>query len=192
MLWFLWPMFYLAPFPRYSAIKETENHPTLSWAPNRGNPSNFIIKVIGLKVLTFIYFQWKPCDPTCSCFVTVHSCHRRWRQTTYHDDSWTLQWWIQDWVHHCFSVYIETETKWDFRAAFWSLDSISLTDHRVPGTSALSVLTTTTNPQGKAQCIDYHASVNQSISMNVLWCPTSRALGRQKYNANTRISRCHS
>ena len=28
--------------------------------------------------------------------------------------------------------------------------------------------------------------------MNLLWRPTSRALGRQKYNANTRISRCRS
>jgi len=30
-------------------------------------------------------------------------------------------------------------------------------------------------------------SINQSISMNLLWRPTSRALRRQKYNANTRI-----
>jgi len=28
-------------------------------------------------------------------------------------------------------------------------------------------------------------SINQSISMNLLWRPTSKALGRQKYSENT-------
>ena len=31
-------------------------------------------------------------------------------------------------------------------------------------------------------------SINQSISMNLLWCPTSKALGCQKYNENTTAS----
>ena len=38
----------------------------------------------------------------------------------------------------------------------------------------------------------FYRRINRSISMNLLWRPTSRALGRLKYNANTRISRCHS
>ena len=33
--------------------------------------------------------------------------------------------------------------------------------------------------------------INQSISMNLLWRPTSKALGRQKYNENTTASQCH-
>ena len=33
--------------------------------------------------------------------------------------------------------------------------------------------------------------VSQSISMNLLWRPTSKALGRQKYNENTTASQCH-
>ena len=35
-------------------------------------------------------------------------------------------------------------------------------------------------------------SINQSISMNLLRRPTSKALGRQKYNENTTASQCHS
>jgi len=35
-------------------------------------------------------------------------------------------------------------------------------------------------------CIDvFNLSINQSISMNLLWRPTSKALGRQKYSENT-------
>ena len=35
-------------------------------------------------------------------------------------------------------------------------------------------------------------SIKQSISMNLLWRPTSKALGRQKYNESTTASQCHS
>ena len=37
----------------------------------------------------------------------------------------------------------------------------------------------------------YMGAINQSISMNLLWRPTSKALGRQKYNENTTASQCH-
>ena len=40
-------------------------------------------------------------------------------------------------------------------------------------------------------CTIINQSINQSISMNLLWRPTFKALGHQKYNENTTASHCH-
>jgi len=43
---FLWPMLYLAPFPRFSAVKEIENHLTLICVPFEETCYNFVVKLI--------------------------------------------------------------------------------------------------------------------------------------------------
>jgi len=69
--------------------------PHLVWAPSwsrgplRISPSNFP----RWKVRLYATFMWKTRDPNFSGLVTVRSRHRQTdRQTTYHENSRTLQW----------------------------------------------------------------------------------------------------
>jgi len=80
---------YLAPFLRYS-IAKSKTTPSYLNPQMEGPTSNSAIKLSRQRVKALGYILVKLHDPICSCFVTMHHRHRR--QTTYHDNSRTLQW----------------------------------------------------------------------------------------------------
>jgi len=89
---YLWPRLYLAAFPRYSASKEVENHPTVIWATRWGTAFEFRHQIYQVK-------SWDTCllssENCIILLVVVLLQHTRFtnderRQTTYHDSSRTF------------------------------------------------------------------------------------------------------